>query len=78
MTDKPTITSYVCSAIAAGVGGWTDERIAIWVGISTAIGTFFVNWYYKRRQDQREEAKIQAEADEHELIVLPSTRHRDP
>ena len=39
-------------------GALTLQDVALWVGISTAIGTFLVNWYYNRRRTLFVEGKL--------------------
>lgn len=49
--------SYLASLIAA-VLGLTINDIALVVGIVTSIGTFIVNWVYKRRNYKLEKQKL--------------------
>jgi hypothetical protein len=53
------------------VGGWLlSSEFAVLVGIVIGVAGFFVNWFYKHRQDERERAyrRLQDERDhaEHE------------
>ena len=61
MTDKPSAVSYICAGIVGLIGTVTLEAVAVVVGIVTAIGTFAVNWYYKRKHDKREQARLKLE-----------------
>lgn len=47
--DKTGTGSYIGSAIATMIGAMTLDQWAVAVGIALGIGTFAVNWYYKRR-----------------------------
>ena len=47
--------AYIAAASTAIFGKLTLQDVAMWVGIITALGTFAVNWYYKDREDKREE-----------------------
>ena len=47
--------AYIAAACTAIFGKLTLQDVAMWVGIITALGTFAVNWYYKDREDKREE-----------------------
>lgn len=57
MDKHTTVAAYASSACTAIVGGVTVQELAMWVGISTALGTFLVNWYYKFKDDRRQERK---------------------
>lgn len=50
----------VCAYISAGWGilmGITIQGFALWVGILTGLGTFLVNWYYRAKEDRRNESR---------------------
>ncbi|MCD1124830.1 phage holin family protein [Jinshanibacter sp. LJY008] len=47
--------SYFYSVFIALFGTLTLNDWAILVGIITGLGTFLVNWYYKRKDDKRKE-----------------------
>lgn len=52
--DKHTsLWSYFTGTLTAVMGGITLEKFAVLVGIATSIGTFLVNWYYKRQEARR-------------------------
>ena len=51
-----SVWAYLTSLGIALFGGVTLQAMALWVGIITALGTFLVNWYYKRKEDKRLEA----------------------
>lgn len=55
MDKHTTAASYVTSACTAIAGGITMQDFTMLVGIATALGTFFVNWYYKYKDDKRQE-----------------------
>lgn len=42
--------AYTGSIFTSLFGGLTQNDIAWAVGIGTGLGTFFVNWYYKRKE----------------------------
>lgn len=58
MEGKMTLWSYIVSWLTAMFGALTLQDVALWVGISTAIGTFLVNWYYNRRRTLFVEGKL--------------------
>ena len=49
--------SYVSSVLTALIGGLSLNDIAVIVGIVCTIGTFAVNWYYKHRENKREQER---------------------
>lgn len=55
MEKHSSLWAYFTGIGTAFVGGITLEQAAMWVGILTALGTFIVNWYYKAKEDNREE-----------------------
>lgn len=63
MEKHSSVTAYVASLMTALFGGITLQEVALWVGILTALGTFFVNWYYKER-----------EADQFEHLLLKKAK----
>ena len=56
MEKHSSVWAYLTSLGTALFGGVTLQDVALWVGIVTALGTFLVNWYYKRKEDKRLEA----------------------
>lgn len=52
--------AYVFSGVSAFFGAMTLERVALLIGIITAIGTFVINWYYKRKHSKLALAAIRA------------------
>ena len=42
-------TTYAIAAFLAFLGALTPQDIAFLVGAAVAVGTFFVNWYYRRK-----------------------------
>ena len=56
MEKHSSVWAYLTSLGTALFGGVTLQAVALWVGIITALGTFLVNWYYKRKEDRRLEA----------------------
>lgn len=61
MEKHSGLWAYITGLGTAVFGGVTLERVAIAVGIVTALGTFAVNWYYKAREDARAERRLSAE-----------------
>lgn len=57
MTDKPGIASYISSGAIAGAGAWTVNEWLMVGGFLLGLATFAVNWYFKLRRDQREQAE---------------------
>ncbi len=54
-----SIWAYCTSVVTAIFGGLTLQDAALWVGIITTIGTFAVNWYYKDREDNRDDERAE-------------------
>lgn len=48
--------SYITGGSLFSWGTLTLNDVAMIVGIGTGLGTFLVNWYYKRKEDKRLEA----------------------
>lgn len=42
--------AYGTGAASVVIGGWSLNEWAIAVGIACTVGTFLVNWYYKRQE----------------------------
>ena len=59
MEKHSSIWAYIASMSAAIFGKLTLQDVAMWVGITTAVGTFAVNWYYKDREHDREEERAE-------------------
>lgn len=55
MEKHTSLTAYLASAGTFVFGGLTLQDFAMLVGIITAVATFAVNWYYKAKQDTRED-----------------------
>ncbi|AJI95141.1 putative membrane protein [Yersinia ruckeri] len=41
--------AYLVAAVLACIGALTPQDIALLIGAAVAVGTFFVNWYYRRK-----------------------------
>jgi hypothetical protein len=50
-----SIVAYIASLGSMLFGKMNLEELAIYVGILTAVGTFIINWYYRYKQNAREE-----------------------
>jgi len=61
--DKTGIASYVGSGIAALIGAMTVQEWAAVTGIVLGVGTFAVNWYYRRKSIQAQVVADKAKAD---------------
>ncbi|HFZ1932868.1 hypothetical protein I5N09_09970 [Serratia marcescens] len=49
------ITSFLAYAVAmflAWIGKYSPQDIAFMVGAAVGVGTFLVNWYYRRKSYQ--------------------------
>lgn len=57
MERHSSVISYVTSGGWFGYGAITLNDVAMVVGICTGLGTFIVNWYYKQKEDKRQEAQ---------------------
>lgn len=44
--DKTTLTTYAASGAGFLTGLTTNEKVAV-ASVGIAIGTFFLNWFYK-------------------------------
>ncbi|WP_413728698.1 HP1 family phage holin [Sodalis sp. RH19] len=49
MERVTTALSYFFAALLAWFGGLTPEYKALLVGAAIGVGTFLVNWYYRRK-----------------------------
>ena len=58
MEKHSSFWAYLTSGSLFGTGAFTLNDVAMLVGIFTGLGTFFVNWYYKRKEDQRREKAL--------------------
>lgn len=52
--EKSSVCAYLASFWGV-VMGLTIQEFALWIGILTGVGTFIVNWYYKAKEDARNE-----------------------
>lgn len=41
--------AYLVAAVLACIGALTPQDIALLIGAAVAVGTFFINWYYRRK-----------------------------
>jgi len=58
--SAPEAGSYA-GAIVAIATSLTLTQWGIFVGIFTALATFFLNWFYMRRRDAREELALRVQ-----------------
>ena len=56
MEKHSSAVSYITGGSLFSWGTITLNDVAMLVGILTGLGTFVVNWYYKRKEDKRLEA----------------------
>ena len=56
MEKHSSSVSYITGGSLFSWGTITLNDVAMIVGICTGLGTFLVNWYYKRKEDKRLEA----------------------
>lgn len=49
MERTSSTLAYLAAAVLAGIGALTPQDIAVLIGAGVAVGTFFVNWYYRRK-----------------------------
>lgn len=66
-TSNTTLASYGMSAYLSLKGlaqstsdAWAGMPLEGKIGVALGLGTFAINWYYKRRRDQREEAALKS------------------
>lgn len=57
ITRTREAASYVAGILTTIIGGLSLDDIAVIVGIGCTIGTFAVNWYYKRQENKREQER---------------------
>ena len=64
--DKAAATAYATSLLVGSLSALSAEWIGMIIGAIGVMITVGVNWYYKRRDDERKqrEAKAAREADE--------------
>lgn len=49
MVERHTgVVAYLTAGLTAALGGLTLQDWALLTGMATALGTFLVNWWYKR------------------------------
>lgn len=53
-------------SLTSVVGFLTSSGFGVLVGAVIGITSLFIQWYYRRKQDRREEAKDRREQAEHE------------
>ncbi|WP_018606787.1 phage holin [Uliginosibacterium gangwonense] len=60
-TSNTTLASYGTSVFLTLKGlyqsasdAWAGMPLESKIGVALGVGTFAINWYYKRRRDQRE------------------------
>lgn len=58
--SAPEAGSYA-GAVVAIISSLTLTQWGIFVGIFTALATFFLNWFYMRRRDAREELALRVQ-----------------
>ena len=61
-TLEATISTVASKATYTGAGtsvmGWVlSSEFTILIGLMVAIGGFLVNWYYKHKEDRRQQAE---------------------
>lgn len=56
MEKHSSAVSYITGGSLFSWGTLTLNDVAMIVGICTGLGTFLVNWHYKRKEDKRLEA----------------------
>lgn len=49
MVEPTSKASYVASGLLTALGALSINEIATVIGIILAVGTFAVNWYYRRK-----------------------------
>lgn len=52
-----SVSAYIASIGTTVFGGLTLQSVALVVGIVCTLGTFIVNWYYKVKENDREERR---------------------
>lgn len=61
-SDKGLIASFTACLGLTGLGVWSAQEWAAIISAGCSIGVLLINWYYRRKRDQRE----QTQHDEHE------------
>lgn len=63
---------------SAFIGWVTSSEFGILVGIVIGVGGFFVNWYYKAKEDRRRAAQDRREIAEHRARMKEITGNSIP
>lgn len=68
MSNGPSIASYAasvtlfCKGLAeSAANAWATMPMESKIGVALGVGTFCINWYYRRREDRRRERLAQAQ-----------------
>lgn len=65
MNDKSSILTYVSGTWSTLWGLATSQQISVLVGILGVIGGLTMNYYFKKREDKRQQAdEMRKQADE--------------
>jgi len=59
IAEKVMENTPIASGVTTAAGTVSGVLTAVqgWVGISVALGTFGLNWWYKRKKDKREQER---------------------
>ncbi|GAA3588920.1 phage holin [Gibbsiella greigii] len=52
MEKITSFIAYIVAGFLAWVGRYSPQDIAFMVGAAVGVGTFLVNWYYRRKSYQ--------------------------
>lgn len=70
--------SYVANAGAFTVGAFTLNEILMAIATIFGVATFFVNWHFQKKRNERERARERRENELHQLrMAQPSHRPED-
>ena len=67
MTDRTSLMSYLSNGLTALFGLLTVQEIGMLVGVCLGILTFWMNLYFKYRQDKRDQLRL-----EHDITINSS------
>lgn len=60
MEKHSSFVAYFTSGSLFGTGAMTLNDVAMIVGIITGVGTFVVNWWYKRKEFKLRERGVES------------------
>lgn len=78
LASKAATTVTYTFSIGSVIAYMASAQFVGFIGLLVALGSFFVNSYYKRKEDRRREAADQREREEHEARMKRYLAGFDP